>query len=175
MSSLRNFVVIVLLAGVLGVVYFAINKGPKAAERSELAPPWATTQDNTPQTVTSPAGSGGLPGFPPGSALPGTSIASSPPAVTLPPAPQQPGISTTVAVPASPFPSLAPPAQMTPAPVASTPPADPANAGTGEVALHLLARRVEDTLGRLIDHISLADLHEQAVRAQGEARSMFYI
>ena len=54
-------------------------------------------------------------------------------------------------------------------------PADPANAGCGQIALHLLACRVENALGSLIDSISLADLRDQAIQAQGESRAMFYI
>lgn len=134
MSSLRNFVVIVLLAGVLGVVYFAINKGPRPTERAELAPPWSVPQDNPAMAANGPAGvaAGRLAGFPSSAGLPGTSISSSvPPTVTLPtagatsPASPFPSFGPTAAPPASPesMAVVANPAGVPGAAVPATPPA----------------------------------------------------
>jgi Rrf2 family protein len=55
------------------------------------------------------------------------------------------------------------------------PPRDPANAEAGVVGLHLLAKRVERSIGEVIDKLTLADLLEEARRARGDAQSMFYI
>jgi lipoprotein-anchoring transpeptidase ErfK/SrfK len=116
MSSLRNFVVIVLLAGVLGVVYFAINKPPQSGERPTLAPSWGIPPGESgrelgpslPSMASGASTNGGLPGFPSGSTLPGTSISSiSPPSVTLPAAPA-------VSIPAQ-------PSTATPYPTAAAP------------------------------------------------------
>lgn len=54
-------------------------------------------------------------------------------------------------------------------------PTDPANAATGAVGLHLLATRVENTLGGVVDGISLAELLEEASRMKGDSREMYYI
>lgn len=146
MSSLRNFVVIVLLAGVLGVVYFAINKGPKPGDRTDLAPPWATAQGDPSKATTPPTPvaasapqSNAMPGFPSGSALPGTSISSIPAGVTLPAAPTVASISPPPTA-AMPYPSTAgalaaPPMGLAPPATAPTPPGTNPAAAAGAAPL----------------------------------------